>query len=61
MRIELTRAPFAAGARLVIGNPALARVTDFSGAPAEAVVRIADALAADARSRWLPATLAIVG
>jgi hypothetical protein len=57
---ELTRAPFPPGARLVIGNPALVYTTDFSGPPAEAVVRIADALSAHRDASYCPATLAII-
>lgn len=51
--VELTRAPFPSGARLVLGNPAIADVRDFTG---RSVRAIADAIAAN----YLPITLATV-
>lgn len=54
VQVELTRAPFPEGARLVIGNPSVAEVVDFAGRSA---LQIADGLVPG----HLPITLAIVG
>lgn len=57
VRMELTRAPIERGDRVVIGNPAIRKVRDFSGPPDEACVRIGAELTR--ANEYGPATLAI--